>query len=179
MVFAGFSAEALRDRINDAQCKLLITADQGKRGSKTIHLKRIVDEALSDCPSIQHCLVFRRTGDLDVSMHVPRDLWWHDEVAKHRPVCPPEVMNAEDPLFYLYTSGSTGKPKGLMHTTAGYLLQTTVSLKYCFDVHPGDVYCCTADVGWITGHSFIVFIISGSTVLGVLTIFIIIRCMVR
>lgn len=159
VVFAGFSAESLRDRINDAKCKFLITADQGRRGGKSINLKKISDDALTDCPCIKDVLVFKRTGDLDISMHEPRDKWWHEEMDKQRPYFPPVPMDSEDPLFLLYTSGSTGKPKGLLHTQAGYLLGTTLSLRYAFDLHPelNDVYACVADVGWITGHSYIVY----------------------
>ncbi|KAJ3339771.1 acetyl-CoA synthetase [Gonapodya sp. JEL0774] len=157
VIFAGFSADAVRDRINDCGAKLIITADQGKRGGKTINLKRTVDQALLECPSIEKCLVSRRTGEFNIPFHKGRDLWYHEEVAKARPVCPPEPMHPEDPLFLLYTSGSTGKPKGLVHSTGGYMLQTAVSFKYIFDYHPTDIYACMADVGWITGHSYICY----------------------
>ncbi|KAI9027859.1 acetyl-coenzyme A synthetase [Hyaloraphidium curvatum] len=157
VVFAGFSAEALRDRIQDLGCKVVITADQGMRGGKPTHLKKITDQALLECPLVEKCIVFQRTGDFDVPIHKGRDIWWHEEIAKQRPYCPPEMMNAEDPLFVLYTSGSTGKPKGVLHTTGGYLVGVHVSTKYVFDVHEGDVFGCMADVGWITGHSYITY----------------------
>lgn len=157
VVFAGFSADALRDRIRDANCKILITADQGKRGGKIIHLKKIADEALKACSGVEKVIVFQRTGDPSVPFNSPKDVWWHEETKKHRAYCPPESMSAEDPLFMLYTSGSTGKPKGVVHTTAGYLLGVTLTSKYVFDLHKGDVHGCMADVGWITGHSYIVY----------------------
>ncbi|KAJ3120505.1 acetyl-CoA synthetase [Nowakowskiella sp. JEL0407] len=157
VVFAGFSSDALRDRIQDAKSKVVITADQGKRGGKNIQLKRIADEAVSQCPSVERVIVYQRTGDASVPMTSPRDVWWHEEVANQRAYCPPEWMDSEDPLFMLYTSGSTGKPKGVVHTTGGYLLGVAASLKYIFDIHPGDVFGCMADVGWITGHSYILY----------------------
>ncbi|CAG8630012.1 11777_t:CDS:2 [Paraglomus brasilianum] len=156
VVFAGFSAEALRDRIQDASSKLVITADEGRRGEKTIRIKKIVDEALKECPTVEHVLVYKRTGS-DVPFKAPRDLWWHDEIEKHRPYCPPEIINSEDALFLLYTSGSTGKPKGILHTIAGYLLGAMITFKYVFDYHEGDVFGCMADIGWITGHTYIVY----------------------
>ncbi|KAI9356589.1 hypothetical protein DFJ73DRAFT_789505 [Zopfochytrium polystomum] len=157
VVFAGFSADALRDRVVDADCKVVITADQGKRGGKVVHLKKICDEALASVPSVHKVIVFQRTGDSAVPFSPPRDVWWHEEMAKHRPYCPPEPVSAEDPLFMLYTSGSTGKPKGVVHTSAGYLLGVLLTTKYIFDLHEGDVHGCMADVGWITGHSYIVY----------------------
>jgi acetyl-CoA synthetase len=164
VVFAGFSSEALRDRIQDASSKLVITADEGRRGGKTIHTKKIVDDALKDCPLVEHVLVFRRTGSA-VPFSTPRDLWWHEELEKHRPYCPPEIVSAEDPLFLLYTSGSTGKPKGVLHTTAGYLLGAAMTFKYVFDYHENDVYGCMADIGWVTGHTYIVYgpLLNGGT----------------
>ena len=167
VVFAGFSAEALRDRINDAKCKILITADQGKRGGKTVHLKKTADDAVQHCPSIDKVIVFQRTGDMEVPFHQPRDVWWHEETVNQRPYFPPQPMNSEDPLFMLYTSGSTGKPKGVVHTHAGYLLGALTTLKYVFDAHPNDVFGCMADVGWITGHTYIVY---GPLALGVTTV---------
>ncbi|KAI8615290.1 acetyl-CoA ligase [Chytriomyces sp. MP71] len=157
VVFAGFSADALRDRMVDAGCKILITADQGLRGGKVVQLKKIADEAVTQAPLVQKVIVFQRTGDDRVNFQAPRDAWWHEECNTQRPYCPCEPMNAEDPFFMLYTSGSTGKPKGVVHTTAGYLLGAYTSAKYIFDLHPGDIYGCMADVGWITGHSYIVY----------------------
>ncbi|KAJ3284741.1 acetyl-CoA synthetase [Rhizoclosmatium sp. JEL0117] len=157
VVFAGFSADALRDRMVDANCKVLITADQGLRGGKVVHLKKIADDALAQSPCVEKVIVFQRTGDEKVPFSAPRDVWWHEECNSQRPFCPAEPMNAEDPLFMLYTSGSTGKPKGVVHTTGGYLLGAIATSKYIFDLHPGDVYGCMADVGWITGHTYIVY----------------------
>ncbi|CAG8501982.1 16118_t:CDS:2 [Acaulospora colombiana] len=164
VVFAGFSSEALRNRIRDADSRFVITADEGRRGDKTIHIKKIVDAALKECPNVKRVFVFRRTGS-EVPFDSSRDLWWHEEIEKQRPYCPPEIMDSEDPLFLLYTSGSTGKPKGILHTVAGYLLGTAVTFKYVFDYHEGDVYGCMADIGWITGHSYIVYgpLINGAT----------------
>jgi acetyl-CoA synthetase len=155
-VFAGFSAESLRDRVNDCECKVLITSDEGKRGGKTIATKAIVDAALAQCPMVEHVLVLRRTGG-KVNMKEGRDSWWDEECAKVPAYCPCEPMSAEDPLFILYTSGSTGKPKGVVHSTGGYLLCALITVKYVFDVHPGDKFACMADVGWITGHTYIVY----------------------
>ncbi|KAK7458035.1 acetyl-coenzyme A synthetase 2 [Stygiomarasmius scandens] len=158
VVFAGFSAESLRDRINDCQSKVLITSDEGKRGGKTIATKAIVDQALKECPVVEHVLVLKRTGS-EVNMEKGRDLWWHEQTEKVPGYCVPETMNAEDPLFILYTSGSTGKPKGVVHTTGGYLLCAALTVKYVFDVHPeaGDKFACMADIGWITGHTYIIY----------------------
>ncbi|KAI3644690.1 hypothetical protein MP228_010854 [Amoeboaphelidium protococcarum] len=163
VVFAGFSCDALRDRINDAGCKVLLTADIGRRGGKKIQLKQIVDEALYECPSVQKVLLFCHSGDdqaLKAQFTAGRDVFWQEFVGKQSKQCVAEPMNAEDPLFILYTSGSTGKPKGIIHTQAGYLLGAMTTLKYTFDLHPasaGDVFACVADVGWITGHSYIVY----------------------
>ncbi|KAJ6441997.1 acetyl-coenzyme A synthetase [Purpureocillium lavendulum] len=156
VVFAGFSADSLRDRVIDAKSKVVITTDEGKRGGKLIGTKKIVDDALKQCPDVTGVLVYKRTG-ADVPMQPGRDLWWHEEVEKWPSYIAPEVMNAEDPLFLLYTSGSTGKPKGVMHTTAGYLLGCAITGKYVFDIHEGDRYFCGGDVGWITGHSYVVY----------------------
>ncbi|KAJ8325840.1 acetyl-coenzyme A synthetase 2 [Batrachochytrium dendrobatidis] len=167
VIFAGFSAEALRDRIIDANCKILITTDQGKRCGKVIHLKKIADQAVSGCPCINNVIVFQRTGDIEVPFSSPRDVWWHEEMRYQRPYCPAPPMSSEDPLFILYTSGSTGKPKGVVHTQAGYLLGAAATCKYVFDVHPNDIIGCMADVGWITGHTYIVY---GPLCLGVTTV---------
>ncbi|MEZ4428164.1 MAG: acetate--CoA ligase [Nannocystaceae bacterium] len=156
VVFAGFSAEALRDRVLDASCKLLVTADEGLRGPKHIHLKDIVDRALSGIACVETVLVARRTGG-HVAMTQGRDLWLDEELARQRATCPCAWVDSEDPLFVLYTSGSTGKPKGVLHTTAGYLLYAACTHKYAFDVHADDVFFCAADAGWITGHSYIVY----------------------
>ncbi|ORX99837.1 acetyl-coenzyme A synthetase [Basidiobolus meristosporus CBS 931.73] len=157
VVFAGFSAESLAERIQDASCKLLITCDEGKRGGKAIHTKKIADEALKSCPTIQKVLVVQRTGNPEIVLDSEKEGWWHVELQKARPYCVPTPMHPEDPLFLLYTSGSTGKPKGVLHTTGGYLLGTTATVKYIFDLHEGDIFGCMADVGWITGHSYIVY----------------------
>ncbi|PPQ79015.1 hypothetical protein CVT25_002324 [Psilocybe cyanescens] len=156
VVFAGFSAESLRDRVQDCKSRVVITSDEGKRGGKTIANKAIVDAALKECPLVEHVLVLQRTGN-KVAWTEGRDKWWHEEVLKVPNYCPPEVMSSEDPLFILYTSGSTGKPKGVVHTTGGYLLCAALTVKYVFDVHPDDKFACMADVGWITGHTYIVY----------------------
>jgi acetyl-CoA synthetase len=156
VVFAGFSAESLRDRILDARCKILITADEGLRGGKTIPLKETSDDAIEGLSFVEHVLVVRRTGTA-VPLRTGRDLWLHDETPKERPYCPAEWMSAEDPLFILYTSGSTGKPKGVLHTTGGYLLYAALTHRHVFDLQEDDVYACVADVGWITGHSYILY----------------------
>jgi len=158
VVFGGFSAEALSGRINDAQAKLLITADGGWRRGKTIDLKGAADEAVASTPSIEKVLVVRRVGDQQqTSMMDGRDVWWHDVVERQSDDCPPVPVDAEHLLFVLYTSGTTAKPKGIVHTTAGYLLGTSVTHELVFDVKPDDVYWCAADIGWVTGHSYIVY----------------------
>jgi acetyl-CoA synthetase len=157
IVFGAFSSDALRDRINDSACKALITQDTGVRGKKlNIPMKVNADKAVSETPSIEHVFVVKRTGE-EVAMESGRDLWWHDEMAKASTDCPPEEMDAEDPLFILYTSGSTGKPKGVLHTTGGYLVYASYTHEMVFDYHEGDIYWCTADIGWVTGHSYIVY----------------------
>ncbi len=166
VVFGGFSPEALKDRILDADCRLLITADEGLRGGRRVPLKANADAALAHCPQVHSCVVLRRTGG-DIAWHPARDLWYHEVVAAAAMVCTPEPMDAEDPLFILYTSGSTGKPKGVLHTTGGYLLQAAMTHKYVFDYRDGDIFWCTADVGWVTGHSYIVYgpLCNGATTL--------------
>ena len=156
VVFGGFSPEALKDRILDADCSLVITADEGYRGGKIVPLKKNVDIALKKCPGVKTNLVIKRTGG-DIDWNDKVDTWYHNIVNKQIAECAPESMNAEDPLFILYTSGSTGKPKGVMHTTAGYILGAHISFKYLFGYNPDDNYWCTADVGWITGHTYIVY----------------------
>jgi len=158
IVFGGFSSKALRDRINDCEAKLIITADEGIRGGRKVPLKVNADEALLECPTVRKAIVVRRSWG-DVDMKPGRDFWWHEEMsAKDIPnYCEPEQMDAEDPLFILYTSGSTGKPKGVLHTTGGYLVYTNLTFKWIFDYHDEDIHFCTADIGWITGHSYIVY----------------------
>ena len=156
VVFGGFSPESLKDRILDSDCQTVITADEGVRGAKKIPLKANTDKALENCPNVHTVLVIRRTGG-DIKWKEGRDVWYHDEMAKASADCPCEEMDAEDPLFILYTSGSTGKPKGVMHTTGGYLLYVAMTTKYTFDLHENDIYWCTADVGWITGHSYLLY----------------------
>ncbi|WP_313327483.1 acetate--CoA ligase [Pseudomonas qingdaonensis] len=166
VVFGGFSPDALRDRILDADCRTVITADEGVRGARSIGLKNNVDKALQSCPDVSSVVVVRRTGG-PVDWNEARDLWYHEAISQVGDDCPPEPMDAEDPLFILYTSGSTGKPKGVLHTTAGYLLQAALTFKVVFDYRDGEVFWCTADVGWVTGHSYIVYgpLANGATTL--------------
>jgi acetyl-CoA synthetase len=156
VVFAGFSSKSLSDRIEDAQCSILVTADGGFRGQKITPLKEIADQALNNCNCIDRVLVLKRTGT-DIIMQEGRDVWWHEEFEKAHDECPAEIMGAEDMLFILYTSGSTGKPKGMVHTCAGYMVYTNFSFRNVFQYQQGDVYWCTADIGWITGHSYILY----------------------
>ena len=164
VVFAGFSPEALADRILDCDSTFVITADEGMRGGKRVPLKQNVDQALERCPEVETVLVVKRTG-ADISWIAGRDQWYHEHVPSASAECPAQSMNAEDPLFILYTSGSTGKPKGVLHTTGGYLVYTSMTHEVIFDYHAGDVFWCTADVGWITGHSYIVYgpLLNGAT----------------
>lgn len=163
IVFGGFSAESLADRILDSTCEVLLTADGVFRGAKVLDLKAVADEAMTKCAQRGHrvriCIVTRRLGDrhIDPRMQPGRDLWWHDEMRGTSPVCEPEWMDSEDPLFILYTSGSTGKPKGVLHTVGGYMVHAATTHKYVFDYHDGDIYWCTADIGWVTGHSYIIY----------------------
>jgi len=166
VVFGGFSPQALQDRILDSDCRLVITADEGVRAARPIPLKENTDTALEKCPNVHTVVVIKRTGN-DVSWQENRDIWYHEEIEKVTADCEPEHMDSEDPLFILYTSGSTGKPKGVLHTTGGYLLYAAMTHKYVFDYHDGDIYWCTADVGWVTGHSYIVYgpLVNGATTL--------------
>lgn len=156
VVFGGFSAQSISDRINDSQCKLVITTDGAVRGNKTIPMKETVDDALVSCPCVETVIVKKRT-QTPISMVKGRDLWWEEEEIQASDVCAPEAMNAEDPLFILYTSGSTGKPKGVVHTCGGYMVYTAYTFANVFQYNPGDVFFCTADIGWITGHSYLVY----------------------
>ncbi len=156
VVFGGFSPKSLIDRIHDCGAEIVITADEGRRGGKIVPLKNNVDEALLSCPGVKNVLIFTHTGG-KTGRVVGRDIWWQDLVDKQSPECPCEPMNAEDPLFILYTSGSTGKPKGVLHTTGGYLVFAAMTHEMVFDYKPGEIYWCTADVGWVTGHSYIVY----------------------
>ncbi|MEO1878622.1 MAG: acetate--CoA ligase [Methylococcales bacterium] len=156
IVFGGFSAEALKDRILDSDCQYLICADEGYRGGKTIAIKENADKAAQGCPNLKKMIVIQNTGNA-VNWNDELDIWYHQAMDQASDLCPAEEMDAEDPLFILYTSGSTGKPKGVLHTTGGYLLMAAMTHKYVFDYHEGDIYWCTADIGWVTGHSYIIY----------------------
>jgi acetyl-CoA synthetase len=166
VIFGGFASQALIDRINDAGCKLVVTADGGYRRGAEVRLKEIVDEALKKTPTVKTCIVYKRTGS-KINMQMGRDYWWHEMVQAVADECPAEELDSEHPLYILYTSGTTGKPKGILHTTAGYLLQTHLTTKWVFDLKDEDVYWCTADIGWVTGHSYVVYgpLSNGATVL--------------
>lgn len=166
VVFAGFSSKALADRINDASCNIVLTSDESFRGDKIIPIKTIVDEALEQTTSVLKTIVLKRTGNT-VNMNPTRDVWWHDELVNVSSVCEAETMDAEDPLFILYTSGSTGQPKGIVHTIGGYMVYTAYTFQNVFQYNENDIYWCTADIGWITGHSYIVYgpLLSGATTL--------------
>jgi acetyl-CoA synthetase len=166
VVFGGFSPESLKDRILDSDCRIVITADEGLRGGKTVPLKANTDKALEACPNVHTVVTVKRTGG-DIEWHDGRDIWYHEAMAGASADCPPEPMDAEDPLFILYTSGSTGKPKGVLHTTGGYLLYAAITTKYTFDLRDDDIFWCTADVGWITGHSYLLY---GPLAIGVTTV---------
>jgi acetyl-CoA synthetase len=156
IIFGGFSADSISGRVNDCESEYIITADEGVRGGKTIPLKYTTDEALESCPNVKKCIVVKRTGNY-INWHSDRDVWYHDLIKDVSKNCEPEEMNAEDPLFILYTSGSTGKPKGVLHTTGGYMVYASMTHQYIFNYKPKDIYWCTADIGWVTGHSYIIY----------------------
>ena len=156
IIFGGFSADSISGRVNDCESEYIITADEGVRGGKTIPLKETTDSALYDCPNVKKCIVVKRTGN-EIGWNKKRDVWYHDLIKDVSSNCEPEEMNAEDPLFILYTSGSTGKPKGVLHTTGGYMVYASMTHQYIFNYKPKDIYWCTADIGWVTGHSYIIY----------------------
>jgi acetyl-CoA synthetase len=166
IVFGGFSADALKDRILDSDCRFLICSDESRRGGKTVPIKANADQAAQSCPNLEKILVIQNTG-APVNWNPDRDVWYHEALTQVSADCPAEPMDAEDPLFILYTSGSTGKPKGVLHTTGGYLLMAAITHRYVFDYHDGDIYWCTADIGWVTGHSYIIYgpLCNGATTL--------------
>jgi acetyl-CoA synthetase len=165
VIFGGFSADAIRDRVNDGGCKVIVTADGGYRRGKEIKLKPVVDEAVQHCPSVEHVIVYKRTGS-KVSMTAGRDHWWHELIQTVNADCPAEPLDSEHPLFILYTSGTTGRPKGILHSTGGYLTQTAYTTKILFDLKDEDIFWCTADIGWVTGHTYVVYgpLATGATV---------------
>jgi len=156
IIFGGFSADSISGRVNDCESEYIITADEGVRGGKTIPLKYTTDEALESCPNVKKCIVVKRTGNY-INWNQERDVWYHDLIKDVSAQCEPEEMSAEDPLFILYTSGSTGKPKGVLHTTGGYMVYASMTHQYIFNYKPKDIYWCTADIGWVTGHSYIIY----------------------